>query len=82
MQEAYYACNNPQNRFIYFLTGRHNDDYCLPCCKKIKPSETAKDIIDKCSATGQYEGKKKTKYGQYVIKSYRQLKPRRIAELP
>jgi hypothetical protein len=48
---VYYACNNPKYPYLNFITGKHPNNYCIPCCKILDPtsdSSSKKAIYDKC----------------------------------
>lgn len=54
---AYYQCTNPDFPYIQYITGVHPQNYCIPCCKKTKPTNTKSakyDIYNTCKNTGMY----------------------------
>jgi hypothetical protein len=92
-KEAFYSCPNPKYPYLFFITGVHPKNYCLPCCKKTadvmdgKNSKSAaisaicakKHFFDKNIDLSelQFSGKQR-----HIINYGRSLEDGRIARLP
>lgn len=86
-QPVWYSCPNKEYSNLYFKTGVHPMDYCIPCCKKKaivdeggdKASKIYKECIDKHTYVVPDDRSSKSRY----IKSYSyNLSPGRLARLP
>ena len=69
---AYYYCPRA-NQFMRFMTGKHKNGYCLPCCgvKQDKIGKKTQDKIDQCKATLTYkESSENDEINQRYIQSF------------
>jgi hypothetical protein len=84
-EAAYYVCPHAKYPNLYFKTGVHPNDYCLPCCKKAAPNQGTKlgDIYHRCLKDRSYIHKKKEfKYSRYIVSYGKKLYPARLSKLP
>jgi hypothetical protein len=87
-EPAYYECTHPDFPNLMFITGKHPDGYCLPCCKKraIENIKRNSDIFDKCVrdhiyAADEMEGDSRNRY--YIFEYSRTaLAPGRFGSVP
>lgn len=78
--DQYYECPNAKFPNIYFKTGIHPKNYCIPCCKKMELTDSSKHghIFNSCMDNHEYVTKSKnviksnyiTLYGKY-LENYR-----------
>lgn len=84
-KEEYYYCPYQKNKYIGFITDVHPNEYCLPCCKKIKKED---EKYKTCLKDGTYtkEAKKKDKSdieNRYILQYIADIGfEERITELP
>ncbi len=59
----YYQCNK-QHPYLYFITGAHKKNYCLPCCSHQKTqSINQSDVYNTCLTKHEYvKQKEQSKY--------------------
>lgn len=91
-KEAFYSCPSKKYPHLFFITGVHPKNYCLPCCKK---SAGFKDINNKTAAIASICAKKHyfdkntdlTEFSdagkhRHIINYGRSLDEGRVARLP
>jgi hypothetical protein len=79
---AYYACDNPQYKYLSFVAGVHPKGYCLPCCGKTPatPHSKKQEIISACMTTHTYKPVSQgiTRH----ITAYGRIEPGRLSKPP
>lgn len=85
---AYYKCNNLKYKDLNFMTNKHPDNYCIPCCK-IKYEKKNKDIVRKkenvyksCIDNHIYIDINDNKVNRYISNYGEYIPPDRISHLP
>ena len=86
--DTYYLCPNHKYPYVKFITKRHPQDFCIPCCKKSVISSNKKDpkrvIHDICLKSHKYMKEERTiTLGSRYIMSYgKDVEPGRLSRLP
>ena len=85
---AYYMCQrDPKTNVrlsMSFITGIHEKNWCVPCCRKKPPHESLTDRLDKdksCFDSGIYSATKKTNY-TYIFTFNKEIELGRLGEVP
>ena len=85
---AYYMCQrDPKTNVrlsMSFITGIHEKNWCVPCCRKKPPHESLTDRLDKdksCFDSGIYSSTKKTNY-TYIFTFNKEIELGRLGEVP
>lgn len=84
---AYYLCPDEKNPYLGFITGIHQDDYCVPCCKKADPTkaEASKKIhvYNICLDKKQYtEEDTFESVSRYIMSYGKEIEPERLGQPP
>jgi hypothetical protein len=85
---VYYSCqNDPSTKkplIISFLTGIHEDDYCVPCCKKKELNEMSKHHERDQTCLNKYSFNKKSEQSAsgYIFVSNKSINIGRLGFLP
>lgn len=84
---AYYLCPDDKNPYLGFITGIHQDDFCVPCCKKADPirAETSKKIqvYNVCMERKVYtEDDTPEGMSRYIMGYGKEVEPERLGQLP
>lgn len=83
---AYYECPSEKYHALYFKTGVHPANYCIPCCKKISVVSGSKhdNIFATCMKDHSYTkvAKDDTVRSGYIISYTPEIEPGRISYLP
>jgi hypothetical protein len=87
-EPMWYSCPDPQYPHLYFKTGVHPLDYCMPCCKKkaidLENTEDKQTRqYSQCIETHEYKKSKVSTTRSRYVKTYSNfLSPGRISRLP
>ena len=82
-QPYYYGCPTKENPYLYFITGVHPDNLCLPCCKSTKTTNTDKlKKYNTCLKTHKYVDADLESVSKYVIGFKDVIPINRLAYLP
>lgn len=83
---AYYECPSEKYHALYFKTGVHPKDFCIPCCKKISVVSGSKHDNIFATCMKDHEFKKAAKgdavRSGYIISYTPEIEPGRISYLP
>jgi hypothetical protein len=84
---AYYECPSEKYHALYFKTGVHPANFCIPCCKKVSVMSGSKhdNIFATCMKDHTYEKKSKEETQSrsgYIISYTPEIEPGRISYLP
>ena len=84
-EPAHYECPTSKYPVLYFKTGVHPVDYCIPCCKKAALTEGSKHehIYSKCIKDHVYTSDSKNVIKSSYIVSYgKDIEEGRLSRLP
>jgi hypothetical protein len=85
---AYYSCqldkSTGKHLIMSFLTGIHEDNYCVPCCKKKELNESSKhhERDKECLDNHTYSKVNKSTYSGYIFVSNKTITEGRLGYLP
>jgi hypothetical protein len=77
---VYYKCPNPKYPHLGFITKKHPNNYCMPCCKK--SPDTDKEIHELCLKEHIYDGEKKNYITNYIMTYGSKILTGRLYNLP
>ena len=80
----HYQCNDKRYPYLGFITGKHPENFCIPCCKKI-PSTTEKSKLEysECMLNHIFtKDKLEEQSSRYVTKYGKYLDAGRLSKLP
>jgi hypothetical protein len=82
-QPMWYTCPTDKYPYLSFITGRHKQGYCLPCCKKTPAKLNVQSCLNKVNGTTD-SGEVQTSASpdRYVYNYGKQLVPGRLGHLP
>ena len=82
-EHYYYGCPTRENPYLYFITGIHPDNICLPCCKSTKIQNPDKmRVYNACVRQHKYTDTGATTMSKYVINFRDDIPIGRLAYLP
>ena len=87
-EPMWYSCPDERYPYLYFKTGVHPRDYCMPCCKKKEINLGNSDdkqtkLYNQCMETHAYKKSGKNLSRSRYVKTYSKfLYPNRISRLP
>jgi hypothetical protein len=84
-EPQYYECPNIKFPVIYFKTGVHPKNYCIPCCKKMELSDNSKhgNIFNTCINTHVFDdNSKNVTKSTYIVSYGKFLNDHRLSKLP
>ncbi len=82
-EHYYYGCPTRENPYLYFITGVHPDNICLPCCKSTKIQNPDKlKTYNICLRQHKYVDTGATTASKYVINFREDIPIGRLAYLP
>lgn len=84
---TYYYCPNPKYPHLRFITGKHPDNYCIPCCKMLpapsSPSNPKSKIHSTCLSQHVLQPNTQSQISSRYITSYGfPLMKGRLSRLP
>ena len=82
-ENYYYGCPSRENPYLYFITGVHPDNICLPCCKSTKIQNPDKlKLYNICLRQHKYTDTGASNMSKYVINFRDDIPIGRLAYLP
>lgn len=84
---AYYECPSEKHHALYFKTGVHPANFCIPCCKKVSvvPGSKHDSIFSTCMKDRVYIKNDRANHQSrsgYIISYTPDIEPGRISYLP
>jgi hypothetical protein len=84
-EPAYYECPSAKFPVLYFKTGVHPANFCVPCCKKtdLNPGSKHEAIFERCIKDHVYTSESKNvTMSTYIVAYTHELEPGRLSYLP